>query len=441
MGGLGWFWLRNRQKEKDAAMPFPVSAPVKSAKLTESAASTKDEGFGLDLTDNIFSTDFAISDFDVIDMDQGEIDPISEADVYLAYGRYQQAEDLIRDAINEQPDRDECKLKLLEIFYANGNKRAFETYAKELIDSGKNDDLVFWSKVTEMGSEICSDSPIFSNNFTGLNFQKPELNKPAKPSDEEKNSDLDFDLDSFDQLFDGQNDLFDLDALVPSKSESSSKASEPQKNNTSLDFDLSFFDEPKLEDKPASAPVSTPTNTVKDLEGFEFDFNLEPTPQSKPKPAATDDFDKLDFGSFNEGFETIEFTQEVKKEQAPSLEKSNNIASSIEGFDFEEALKSDQGFEAIELSQAKQSTPKSDNTIGAFDDFDFSATVSANDKPEKSFGIADLSEMDEMETKLDLAIAYIDMGDSDAAKEIALEVLKKGTAEQQMVAQALLDGL
>ncbi|WP_204369205.1 FimV/HubP family polar landmark protein [Methylocucumis oryzae] len=46
-----------------------------------------------------------------------------------------------------------------------------------------------------------------------------------------------------------------------------------------------------------------------------------------------------------------------------------------------------------------------------------------------------------METKLDLAIAYIDMGDSDAAKEIALEVLKKGTAEQQMVAQALLDGL
>lgn len=46
-----------------------------------------------------------------------------------------------------------------------------------------------------------------------------------------------------------------------------------------------------------------------------------------------------------------------------------------------------------------------------------------------------------METKLDLAIAYIDMGDADAAKEIAMEVLKKGTPEQQTIAEALLNGL
>ena len=46
-----------------------------------------------------------------------------------------------------------------------------------------------------------------------------------------------------------------------------------------------------------------------------------------------------------------------------------------------------------------------------------------------------------METKLDLAIAYIDMGDTEAAKEIALDVLKKGTPEQRMIAQALVDSV
>jgi pilus assembly protein FimV len=49
--------------------------------------------------------------------------------------------------------------------------------------------------------------------------------------------------------------------------------------------------------------------------------------------------------------------------------------------------------------------------------------------------------MDELETKLDLAKAYIDMSDTDAAKNMACEVLEKGTAEQKKVAQELLDDL
>ena len=49
--------------------------------------------------------------------------------------------------------------------------------------------------------------------------------------------------------------------------------------------------------------------------------------------------------------------------------------------------------------------------------------------------------MDELETKLDLAKAYIDMSDTDAAKDMACEVLEKGSAEQKKVAQALLNNL
>ncbi len=55
--------------------------------------------------------------------------------------------------------------------------------------------------------------------------------------------------------------------------------------------------------------------------------------------------------------------------------------------------------------------------------------------------VFDLTDMDELETKLDLAKAYIDMSDTDAAKDMAFEVLEKGTAEQKMSAQAILNNL
>ena len=119
-----------------------------------------------------FFSEFTFGDFDTLDTDQGEIDPVSEADVYLAYGRYQQAEELMRDVIKDQPGRDECKLKLLEIFYSNENKHAFEIYANELAKAGKKDDVEFWTKVTEMGSKICQDSTLFSSKEIGFSSKE-----------------------------------------------------------------------------------------------------------------------------------------------------------------------------------------------------------------------------------------------------------------------------
>ena len=55
--------------------------------------------------------------------------------------------------------------------------------------------------------------------------------------------------------------------------------------------------------------------------------------------------------------------------------------------------------------------------------------------------VADLTDMDEYETKIDLAKAYIDMGDAEAAKVIAEEVVEKGNEDQKKEAQAVLDKL
>lgn len=66
----------------------------------------------------------------------GEVDPVSEADVYIAYGRYQQAEELLRQALGRDPNRLALKHKLLEVHYATRNGDAFAALAQEMVDAG-----------------------------------------------------------------------------------------------------------------------------------------------------------------------------------------------------------------------------------------------------------------------------------------------------------------
>src|SRR6202007_1690317 len=76
------------------------------------------------------SSDETISSETAINLDQG--DPLAEADFHMAYGLYDQAADLIRIAINREPNRRDLKLKLLEVFFVWGNKEQFLAAAREL---------------------------------------------------------------------------------------------------------------------------------------------------------------------------------------------------------------------------------------------------------------------------------------------------------------------
>ena len=80
-------------------------------------------------------TDETISSETAINLDQG--DPLAEADFHMAYGLYDQAADLVRIAIQREPDRRDLKLKLLEVFFVWGNKEQFLTTARELSDTAR----------------------------------------------------------------------------------------------------------------------------------------------------------------------------------------------------------------------------------------------------------------------------------------------------------------
>ena len=80
--------------------------------------------------DNSLASDFSREGLGNIDTD--EVDPIAEAEVYLAYGRDAQAEEILKDALKKDPQRQEIYLKLLEIHAQHNKPSAFETVASEL---------------------------------------------------------------------------------------------------------------------------------------------------------------------------------------------------------------------------------------------------------------------------------------------------------------------
>jgi pilus assembly protein FimV len=110
--------------------------------------------------DNSLASDFSREGLGNIDTD--EVDPIAEAEVYLAYGRDAQAEEILKDALKKDPQRQEIYLKLLEIHSQHNKPQAFETVASELfaVSHGQGD---VWHKAVTLGRQLDPSNPMFQD--------------------------------------------------------------------------------------------------------------------------------------------------------------------------------------------------------------------------------------------------------------------------------------
>ena len=95
-------------------------------------------------------------------LDAGDVDPVAEADVYLAYGRDLQAEEILREALRVSPDRTAIHLKLLEIHAKRRDVRAFEGLATEVhkLTNGNGSD---WNRVVDMGKDLDPGNPLYES--------------------------------------------------------------------------------------------------------------------------------------------------------------------------------------------------------------------------------------------------------------------------------------
>ena len=401
-----------------------------------------------------FLSEFTPSDFDVFESDQAEVDPSSEADVYLAYGRYQQAEELMRQAIKDFPDKDDYKLKLLEIFYASENSDAFAEFSTELVAEGKNSDVAFWGKVSEMGGELVPGSDLFSaeqreskfdvddNDFTIVN-ELPAISEQEEPAvvanteqtaislnaetEASDNSEIEFDLSSF--------SLMDDAADQQGKAENNELDSDVE----SVEFDLSSFS--LMDDEDKQEPTAVKSGD--DIESVDFDLSSFDTVSSDTKKAP-----EL---NAPQDLETFDFDQADAMGSSESLVLDDDMEDvNLDEFDFSSdsspASKAEKSVDTVEeAGSVDVAKPESNDFDFDFDFDDISDAPPVAEKTdmfdEDNLMVSDLTDMDEFETKIDLAKAYIDMGDADAAKDIAQEVLEKGTDAQKQEAQTIIDKL
>lgn len=153
--GSGWMYLRNkRRRDLDSfERGILTSGGLRANTVfgnTTGTASTADTSF---LTDFAQSADGSM-------IDTNDVDPIAEAEVYMAYGRDAQAEEILKDAISKEPKRYELHLKLLEMYAVRKDISAFEAIAGELYTTLGADDPT-WAKVAELGVMVEPDNPLY----------------------------------------------------------------------------------------------------------------------------------------------------------------------------------------------------------------------------------------------------------------------------------------
>jgi pilus assembly protein FimV len=167
-------------------------------------------------------------------------DPLAEVNVYLAYERFDQAEQLVRDAISRYPQHHEYKLKLLEVFYAAKNVAGFEMAAHDLRAAvGDEHELMqqarAWWQDLGTGRELFAedDASAMQSTQTGLLGDDDLFDVTAPDSADETGVDFDLGFDS-DEGAAGASSLdFDLGADDQPAGESA---------DAGLDFDLGGFD-------------------------------------------------------------------------------------------------------------------------------------------------------------------------------------------------------
>src|SRR5260221_2402345 len=148
-----------RRKNRAEAEPSSSMTSAFPSDLQPNTATAKISGGLVDTGNSSFLTDFDKNGPGTTDTD--EVDPVAEAEGYIAYGRDAQAEEILKEAMARDKSRHEIALKLLEIYHARKSATAFETVAKEL-HGAVGDSSPMWQKAAAMGAQIEPNNALYA---------------------------------------------------------------------------------------------------------------------------------------------------------------------------------------------------------------------------------------------------------------------------------------
>ena len=311
----------------------------------------------------------------------GDVDPVAEADVYLAYGRDLQAEEILKEAMRTNPSRVAVHFKLLEIYAKRRDVKAFEVVAVEAygLSQGQGEQ---WQQAAELGRELDPENPMYK---AGGQPQPAYVAAPAASA-----------------------------AFAASTMPQAISPGYPQPDQTDVDLDLDFSlgDEP---DHSATSPIH-----VQATQAFSAQREPEPTVDFPFEPMATAPApltgghapanDALEFSSNDLNFSIDDISFDVP---APAPVASAGASSG--------ALEFDLGSLSLDLPSISPASAPARASV---------APAQAADE-----------EAGELETKLALAEEFSAIGDLDGARSLAQEVVDFGSGALKAKAQRFISAL
>ena len=307
----------------------------------------------------------------------GDVDPVAEADVYLAYGRDQQAEEILREALRTHPGRLAIHTKLLEIYAKRRDNKAFESVALSAFKLSKGQGTQ-WAYITELGRDLDPENVTY----------QPDVG----PSD---------------SMLEHSSSAFMPESGIAPLDEAGIKPGSKNATVLDLDLDLDF----SLDDAPAAAitPQAAKPSATLNLADLDFDLNLDNAPAAvspAPTPRAASVSAKQASPELDLLSEGLNFTPEPYVRPKVSLAPAAPVTQSG-------MLEFDLNSLSLDLGPTTQSP---------------SLTLS---EPEE----------DPLEIKFLLAEEFRILGDADGARSLADEVLAKAKGPLKFKAQAFLNAL
>ncbi|WP_461549124.1 FimV/HubP family polar landmark protein [Sphaerotilus sulfidivorans] len=396
LAGLGYYRLRGRSKDEAGVTSFLESRMQPDSFFGASGGQRVDTRDAA-ASGSPSSMSYSLSQIDAI----GDVDPVAEADVYLAYGRDLQAEEILKEAMRANPERLAIRTKLLEVYAKRRDTKGYEMLAGELygLTGGQGED---WLRAQELGRSIDPENPLYEPggqpgaDLAG-NLQREPLGASTMPQ-----------------------------SVVPSPSRfgtaaglgAAGVAGAAAASVPDLDLDA-------IVDTPAPSTFAAPRVAAPAVDEVDLDISL---------PAPMDDLPSVAGGYVSAA--DASFVDSRQPDAGPD--------SGSGMIDFE--LHDLPDISEPTLSAAAATSASKVDFDGLSLDFDLNPTQSpapdsiVDEYPVLLDGSED--DGDPLARKVDLAKEFLDFGDKESARDMLQDVIEKtDSAELKARAQSMLDGL
>jgi pilus assembly protein FimV len=343
----------------------------------------------------------------------GDVDPVAEADVYLAYGRDLQAEEILKEAMRTTPHRVAVHCKLLEIYAKRRDVKAFELISSEAYNLTRGEGPE-WDHICELGKELDPSNALYRPGGQPTEV-RPIAAAPAASAN----------------------------AFRSQATQTMPLAPEPEKAaDIDLDLDFSIGDDAPPPEPPRKASASIATlplerpAVAEPMPSLDMDFGtasaaLKPPAVPELPTASRTDPAQLDAPNVNVPGNSLSFTvTQSMKSQSPAAAAAPAAATGMIEFDLG-ALSLDLESPVAPAASAPSQTaaarlPAIEETVDS--------TAGA---PLSTAGLDD-DGGDPLATKLALAQEFNAIGDPDGARSLAEEVVAEASGELKKKAQRFL---